>query len=222
MTKEYKRYRPPTECLCFVLDTIFMRYVFSVLPAGFFKHIQHMPQLLVGLGNPWPSPKSSRHNLGSLVLEAMAEELCLHWEWRWACWSWTAGEGQLVLTIPGSFYNFSGWAVQRVLQTLGFDPDDVVLLHDDIDLESFVWATIRSENDGGNRGVRSVLQAIGAVRRLRLGVGRPASRSPASVAAYVLGCLEPTLLQRWQTAAAAGEVLDILRSCDGKKRGRLS
>lgn len=184
-----------------------------------------MPQLLVGLGNPWPSPKSARHNLGSLVMEALAEKLGLTWEWRWSCWSWIAQGGDMSITIPGTFYNLSGWAVQRVLQTLDMEPGDVVVLHDDIDLEPFVWAMICNESDGGNRGVRSILQAIGVVRRLRLGVGRPASRSPPTVAAYVLGSLEPSLLQRWQTAAANGEVLQVLRSSaeapTARKKGRL-
>eukprot|EP00438_Fugacium_kawagutii_P024821 Skav205723 [mRNA] locus=scaffold1496:86191:86769:+ [translate_table: standard] len=192
-----------------------------------------MPSLLVGLGNPWPS--KSRHNLGSLVLEALAEELGLDWEWRWSCWSWIAakdgneGSGsELALMIPGTFYNLSGWAVQRGLRTLNLGPGDVVVLHDDIDLESFDWALVHSESDAGNRGVRSVLHAAGVVSRLRLGVGRPANRNPASVAAHVLGPLEADLLQRWQSAAASGEVLQILRTHSEdptgrkKQKGRLS
>ena len=190
-----------------------------------------MPQLLVGLGNPWPSSKFARHNLGSLVVEALAEELGLQWEWRWRCWSWLAkGQGspdgsELFIVIPATFYNLSGWAVHQVLQTFEIDPGDVVVLHDDIDLEPLVWALQSSESDGGNRGVRSVLNTVGIVRRLRLGVGRPESRSPASVAAYVLGSIESSLLQRWQSAAANGEVLQILSTlAEGskRKRGRLT
>lgn len=167
------------------------------------------------------------------MLEALAEELGLAWEWRWSCWSWIARNedssgSELALLIPGTFYNLSGWAVHRGLQTLNLGPGDVVVLHDDIDLESFDWAMVHSESDAGNRGVRSVLNAAGVVSRLRLGVGRPASRNPASVAAYVLGPLEPDLLQRWKSAAASGEVLQILRTHSeaptGRKRqrGRLS
>ena len=103
-----------------------------------------------------------------------------------------------------------------------YDCEHLVVLYDDIDLETFTWSFKCSGSDAGNRGLRSVLEAVGGrpVGRLRLGVGRPSSRSPSSVAAYVLGSVEEPLLQRWRSAVPA-ELLSILGS-EGAQRGRLT
>lgn len=180
-----------------------------------------MRKLLVGLGNPWPCPKHARHNLGSLVLQALAHHLDLSWEWRWGCWGWLAAAEDLLLFIPGGFYNNSGWGVQRVLGLWDCE-HDLIVLHDDIDLETFCWSFRNSGSDAGNRGLRSVLEAVGgrSVSRLRLGVGRPASRSPTSVAAYVLGSVEEALLERWRSAVPT-ELMRILSSEPGT-RGKLT
>ena len=202
-----------------------------------------MTHLLVGLGNPWPFPQSARHNLGSLVLETLAADLDLKWEWWWSCFGWIAhaDAGQLTglkLLVPGTFYNLSGWAVRRACTVIGLEPHQLILVHDDIDLECFCWATRSGGSDGGNRGVRSVFQALDpGVKRLRLGVGRPPSRDPRAVAGHVLAPVEPELLERWRTAARNGrngELLGILGfgpnsapsgasgACGAASRGRLS
>ncbi|CAE7230176.1 pth [Symbiodinium natans] len=174
-----------------------------------------MDHILVGLANPWPLPQQAKHNLGSLVLESLAEELDLDWEWWWSCFGWVAharvNELTLILFIPGTFYNLSGFAVRRACVVLGLESHQLVLLHDDIDLDRFCWATRDGGSDGGNRGVRSVFQSLDpGVRRLRIGVGRPASRDPKTVACHVLAPVDQELLERWQAAARNGELLEIL------------
>ncbi|CAE7242458.1 pth [Symbiodinium necroappetens] len=160
--------------------------------------------------------KLARHNLGSLVVEALAADLDLKWEWWWSCFGWIAhaGAGELAglkLLIPGTFYNLSGWGVRRACTVLGLESRQLILLHDDIDLECFCWAIRSGGSDGGNRGVRSVFQALDpGVKRLRIGVGRPPSRDPTAVAGHVLAAVDPELLQRWRTAARTGELLEIL------------
>ena len=150
------------------------------------------------------------------MLASLAEELGLEWEWWWSCLGWVAqpqeGEQtQLMLFVPGMFYNLSGWAVRRACIQLGLESCQVILLHDDIDLDCFCWATRCGGSDGGNRGVRSVFQALDAgIRRLRMGVGRPSSRDPRTVAAHVLAPVDEELLQTWQVAARNGELLQIL------------
>ena len=173
-----------------------------------------MANLLVGLANPWPFPKQARHNLGSLVLESLCDQLSLKWEWWWSCFGWVAKAAEpheLMMFIPATFYNVSGLAIRRACTQLGFEPNKLIILHDDIDLDRFCWASRWGGSDGGNRGVRSIFQFLDAgVRRLRIGVGRPASRDPSTVAAHVLGPVEPELLERWQTAVRSGELLKIL------------
>ncbi|CAK9035152.1 unnamed protein product [Durusdinium trenchii] len=157
-----------------------------------------MRQLMVGLGNPWPSPKMARHNLGTMVLEALAKQLDLEWSWWWSCWGWIAEEEELGFGffLPRSFYNTSGWAVQRVMELHGLEAHQVLLLHDDLDLPPLCWSVLGgNHSDAGNRGVRGVRRAAGNVRRLRLGIGRP---DGGDVGSYVLGKVEDELLERWQ------------------------
>ncbi|CAK9035151.1 unnamed protein product [Durusdinium trenchii] len=118
-----------------------------------------MRQLMVGLGNPWPSPKMARHNLGTMVLEALAKQLDLEWSWWWSCWGWIAEEEELGFGffLPRSFYNTSGWAVQRVMELHGLEAHQVLLLHDDLDLPPLCWSVLGgNHSDAGNRGVRGV------------------------------------------------------------------
>eukprot|EP00913_Durusdinium_trenchii_P030193 g28291.t1 len=64
-----------------------------------------------------------RHNLGTMVLEALAKQLDLEWSWWWSCWGWIAEEEELGFGffLPRSFYNTSGWAVQRVMELHGLE-----------------------------------------------------------------------------------------------------
>eukprot|EP00933_Yihiella_yeosuensis_P004387 TRINITY_DN108758_c0_g1_i1.p1 TRINITY_DN108758_c0_g1~~TRINITY_DN108758_c0_g1_i1.p1 ORF type:complete len:190 (+),score=34.56 TRINITY_DN108758_c0_g1_i1:128-697(+) len=185
-------------------------------------------QLLVGIGNPWPVPKASRHNFGALVLESLAAKLELEWEWHWGCFSWIAqsdeGDSEsLGLVLPATPYNLSGPAVSRAIEALRVDISALTVLHDDIDLQPGCWALKSGGSDGGNKGIRSITSSLGTeqFRRLRLGIGRPedGSRSAAAVSAHVLGAVESELQDSWDTAVDSGELMRILHlkeACRGR------
>lgn len=174
-----------------------------------------MAHVVVGLGNPGPEYRDTRHNIGHRVVDALAGRLkrAFHPEagayvarchWR--------GD-TLYLVKPQSFMNVSGPAVRRVLHALGARPEDVVLVYDDIDMELGKVRTRLKGRAGGHNGVRSILETLGtdAIRRVKIGIGRPAHK--AQVPDHVLAAFDPDEhdVVDQAVATAAERVLELLR-----------
>ncbi len=173
-----------------------------------------MAAVVVGLGNPGPEYRDTRHNVGQRVVEALARRLRAPWrregqamvargQWR--------GE-PVALVKPSAFMNLSGPAVADVLRRLGAGPADLVLVYDDIDLPLGAVRVRLKGGHGGHRGVRSVLETLGTpeVRRVKVGIGRPADK--ADVPDHVLTPFEPDELPAVEAAVAlaAERVLALL------------
>jgi PTH1 family peptidyl-tRNA hydrolase len=170
--------------------------------------------VVVGLGNPGPEYRDTRHNIGHRVVDALAAQLkkAFHLEAgaHVARASWR-GES-LYLAKPQTFMNLSGPAVRRLLQSLGAGPEDLVLVYDDIDMELGKVRTRLKGSAGGHNGVQSVLDALGTegVRRVKIGIGRPAHR--AHVPDHVLTGFEPDEEETVAAAVAtaAARVLELV------------
>ncbi len=135
-------------------------------------------KIIVGLGNPGKKYERTRHNVGFLVVDLLAakngvaigkkKHESLIGEWN------REGEN-LLLVKPQTFMNRSGQALLSLLRYLPVEAEDVVVIHDDIDLP-FGRIRIRERGSaGGHRGMLSVLESLGeaAFLRVRIGVGRP-------------------------------------------------
>jgi PTH1 family peptidyl-tRNA hydrolase len=133
--------------------------------------------VVVGLGNPGPEYRATRHNVGHRVLDLLAEQLRRAWrrdgptltvraQWR--------GE-PVTLIKPQAFMNVCGPVVAEALRRHGADAGDLILVYDDIDLPLGTVRVRLKGSHGGHNGVRSVLEALGTedVRRVKVGVGRP-------------------------------------------------
>jgi PTH1 family peptidyl-tRNA hydrolase len=139
-----------------------------------------MAQVVVGLGNPGPKYRATRHNVGQWVVDRLAHRLPGQWERVGSARLYRSewkGE-TLYLAKLSTHMNVSGPAVARLLDSLSFTPDALILIHDDIDLQLGKVRTRRKGKHGGHHGLQSVLEALGteAVRRVKLGVGRPATK----------------------------------------------
>ncbi len=137
-------------------------------------------KLVVGLGNPGERYRRSRHNAGFRIVECLAERAAIaldderydgHYGEGWA-----AGE-EVALLLPQTHMNASGQAVIQALRGLAtLDPErDLLIVLDDIDLSLGRLRLRPRGSDGGQRGLRDVIEWTGseAVPRLRFGVGRP-------------------------------------------------
>jgi PTH1 family peptidyl-tRNA hydrolase len=148
-----------------------------------------MPRLVVGLGNPGPEYRLTRHNVGFLAVDLLAENLRASY-WRDEAGARVAvvrvGDDDLVLAEPQTFMNVSGRAVAKLLAAYEIPVPELIIVHDDIDLPQDVVRAKRGGGHGGHNGLRSVSEALGGGEylRVRVGIGRPPGRmDPAD---YVL------------------------------------
>ena len=147
-------------------------------------------RLIVGLGNPGEEYRYTRHNMGFVVVDRFAEANQILLDRR--KFDVVFGRGKvgtqpIILAQPMTFMNRCGPAVRDLTRFFGLSAQDVLVIHDDIDL---VFGKIRIKEkggDGGHNGVKSLIEAWGggAFTRLRVGIGRPQTRQ--AIRAYVLG-----------------------------------
>ncbi|MFH1678799.1 MAG: aminoacyl-tRNA hydrolase [Candidatus Omnitrophota bacterium] len=147
-------------------------------------------KLIVGLGNPGRTYKYSRHNIGFLVIERLAENLNIKMK-LCAAMKIYLGRGrargeEVILVKPLTFMNLSGQSVNLLFKKYDFGLEDVLVVFDDVDLG---WGKIRIRpkgSAGGHKGVKSIIDTLGSSNfaRLRFGIGRPEFK--AEVSDYVL------------------------------------
>lgn len=148
------------------------------------------PLLVVGLGNPGPNYAKTRHNLGFMVADLLAERIGsnfkVHKKSGAEVTTGRLGNRAVVLAKPRVYMNESGRQVGPLAKFYSVLPADVVVLHDELDID---FGRIRLKlggGEGGHNGLRSVAAALGTkdFQRVRIGVGRPPGRKDP--AAYVL------------------------------------
>ncbi len=137
--------------------------------------------LVVGLGNPGPGYAGNRHNVGFMVVDELARRV----DGRFKVHKAGADVLELrlagrraVLARPRSFMNISGRAVGATARFFKVPPTDVVVVHDDLDLEYGVLKLKRGGGEGGHNGLRSISATLGSrdYLRVRFGIGRPPGR----------------------------------------------
>ena len=150
--------------------------------------------LVVGLGNPGREHERDRHNVGWMV----ADELARRMDGRWrAKFSGQLAEVRLdalrlALLKPETFMNDSGRSVAAATRFFKVEPESLLVVHDDVDLEPGRLQARAGGGLAGHNGLRSLAQTLGTQEflRLRIGVGRPDRGDPRSVADYVLSPFE--------------------------------
>ena len=171
-------------------------------------------KLIVGLGNPGPEYAATRHNIGFMATVCLAERSGISLKRKGHQGLYGVGRvagTEATILLPQTYMNRSGASVASACQSLDVEPGDLVVVHDEIDLD---FGTLRIKvggGHGGHNGLRSIGGALGATEysRLRMGVGRPPAGG--DVSRYVLSGF--TTAEREQLneylakAAAALEVL---------------
>jgi PTH1 family peptidyl-tRNA hydrolase len=134
-------------------------------------------KLVVGLGNPGTRYRLTRHNLGFMVIDALAERWRIGVGGRRHEAELGTGEisgARVVLAKPQTFMNVSGESVTKLRRLYRLDPPDILAVYDDLDLP---LGKVRLRGDGGaggHNGVASLISVLGkGFPRLRVGIGRP-------------------------------------------------
>jgi peptidyl-tRNA hydrolase, PTH1 family len=147
--------------------------------------------LIVGLGNPGKQYENTRHNIGFKVIEEIAGRLRVKLLQKSALNSLSAkadmGGTGVHLLMPQTYMNNSGRAVAAAARKFSARPEEIIVIHDEIDLPP---ASIRVKSGGGpagHNGLRSVIEYLGSrdFMRIRIGVGKPDKAGPSG-AEYVL------------------------------------
>lgn len=147
--------------------------------------------VIVGLRNPGSRYEATRHNIGADVVDVIAERHGIEIGKGPRGVAARVGTGRIAdrqvrLVLPTSFMNESGPPVQAVAAYFGTEVEDLLVLHDDIDLGFGRLRVAHDRGAGGHNGIRSIAQSLGteAFWRLKIGVGRPPGRMDP--AAFVL------------------------------------
>ena len=147
--------------------------------------------LVVGLGNPGDAYEDTRHNIGFMVVDALAirESVSLNQKAK----HYTYGRGlignqEAVLIKPLTYMNKSGVAVRDAIKRFD-EADNILVVHDDIDLDPGVIRIRKTGSSGGHRGIESIIGSLGSKDfiRLKIGIGR-SDRIPAE--RYVLSAFK--------------------------------
>jgi peptidyl-tRNA hydrolase, PTH1 family len=158
--------------------------------------------LVVGLGNPGRSYERTRHNVGALVADELARRHGGSWrkKKKTEAAPVSLGSREVTLLKPTTFMNNSGAALA------GYGDEDLILVHDDLDLPPGDVRVKAGGGAGGHNGLRSVIQRLGPdFVRVRVGIGRP----PAGVGVtdYVLSRMDAAVRDAVPRAADAVEAV---------------
>lgn len=146
-------------------------------------------KLIVGLGNPGIEYAETRHNIGFMVAEHLADRSGIVLKRKGHQGFYGVGRvagAEATILLPQTFMNRSGSSVASAYQSLGVEPGDLIVAHDEIDLDFGSLRIKVGGGHGGHNGLRSVCSSLGesSYIRLRMGVGRPPAGG--DVAAHVL------------------------------------
>lgn len=172
--------------------------------------------LVVGLGNPGRDYARNRHNVGWLVVDELARRHGASWKSKFS--------GQLAelrldghkvaLLKPETYMNESGRSVNAAARFYKLEPDAVLVVHDEGDLEAGRLQARKGGGLGGHNGLRSIAQHLKTqdFLRLRVGVGRPERGDPRPLADFVLSDFEP----HDDAEAVVGRAADAVETLDAE------
>ena len=135
-------------------------------------------KLIIGLGNPGPEYRETRHNIGFMVADVLVDRWRVADQWREKFEALqiktTVGEEPIIVAKPLTFMNLSGQAVQALAAFYKIEPADVFIVTDDVALPLGRLRARREGGAGGHNGLKSVIEHLGtqAFPRMRVGVGR--------------------------------------------------
>lgn len=169
-------------------------------------------KLIAGLGNPGEAYSRTRHNIGFLVVEFLAQKAKTDFnKTRFdATFTRTILHGQDVFLVkPLSYMNRSGSPLRQLTAYFKIPVTDMIVVHDDMDLPFGVIKIVQDRGPGGHNGIRSIVEAFGTRNfiRVRAGVGHPGTQN--RVTGHVLGSFTPE-----EQAGLDKVIQDAAAACD--------
>jgi PTH1 family peptidyl-tRNA hydrolase len=157
-------------------------------------------KILVGLGNPGRKHLMNRHNLGFIAVEAwslLKGQEVQKQEFQSLTAKVRVGSQDVLVMKPQTYMNRSGEAIREALQFYKLGVEDLIVVHDELDIPPMSFRIKKGGGHAGNNGLRSIAPLGEDYVRLRLGIGRPPHPDMA-VADYVLGNLSDEEMKYWE------------------------
>lgn len=137
-----------------------------------------MTKLLIGLGNPGEEYNSSRHNIGFIMIDKIAENLSINFnnhKKKSLYARMKKGETQYILLKPQTFMNLSGESALRISKLFNISIEDIFVIYDDMDLPFGSFKIKKGGSSGGHNGIKSLIAQLQSDNffRIRIGIGRP-------------------------------------------------
>jgi PTH1 family peptidyl-tRNA hydrolase len=152
--------------------------------------------LVVGLGNPGREHEGNRHNVGGMVLRELGRRHGASWRSKFSgrLAEVRIDEHRVALLAPETYMNESGRSVGSAARFFKVEPDSILVVHDEVDLEEGRLQARLGGGLAGHNGLRSIAAHLQTpdFMRLRVGVGRPGRGDPRSVADFVLSNFDET------------------------------
>ena len=157
------------------------------------KSTSPVSAIVVGLGNPGGEYERTRHNVGFVAIDYIADKLGVKIDrvkFHALCAEATVGERRVILMKPTTYMNNSGVAVAEAASFYKIEPENIVVLHDEISFEPGKMRLRRKGSAGGHNGLKSIIAHIGSDNfpRVKIGVGQKPSPD-YDLANWVLGKL---------------------------------
>lgn len=135
-----------------------------------------MIKCVVGLGNPGSEYKETRHNIGFRVIDLLIKRSGAEWKKRWWQNYWlahTEEPGKLICCKPATYMNLSGKAVYKVVKKFKLNADEILVVYDDVHLQTAKLRAKLCGSSGGHNGVQSIINYLGTsdIPRLKIGIG---------------------------------------------------
>ena len=156
-----------------------------------FKRKSTYDWLVAGLGNPGLQYENTRHNAGFMAVDAMSSDLGFEFnknKYDALIGECKIGDNRVLVIKPQTYMNNSGKAVQKISAFYKIPNDRIIVLHDDISFDIGVLRTRRKGSDGGQKGLRDIIELLGTdeIIRIKIGVGKKPSSGTDAVN-WVLG-----------------------------------
>ena len=171
-------------------------------------------KIIAGLGNPTDQYKGTRHNVGFMAIDKLAEELKINVnQHKYKALTGTGFiAGQRVLLMkPLTYMNLSGESIRAAADFFKVEPEDILIIYDDISLEPGQLRIRRKGSAGGHNGIKNIIAHLGTQEFPRIKVGVGAKPPRMDLADYVLGRFSAedrrVMEEAFKTAAKAAQVM---------------
>jgi len=149
-------------------------------------------KIVIGLGNPGLKYEFTRHNIGFRIVDSLAKDIKIEFKKIKSYYSLISrgiiNNHKIMLVKPQNFMNLSGRAVSRVVSYYKIPLQDLLVVYDDLNLESGQIRIRKKGSAGGHKGIESIMQYLHSedIPRLRIGIGNPSINFNFDSASYVL------------------------------------